>query len=404
MPILKLTAEGIGPFKKLELDFSDGQGQPHLGPHIIAGVNGAGKSTALKTLAWSLGLGTQGFDLDEFKHRLHGDGSRADVLRSDFPRDSSMVTAYFSKGNHQYGRVYPLCCAAYSPATSIRFRDYPDLTKNLKDSSEGALAFERTVDNEKLHSFLLGLFSREAIAKQQDLPNERYALVKHQVISAVEAICSGALSVELEPTYHPVVDYAGHRSNFSQLPDGVRSTLGWLADFMMRLQVHGINQDEGILMIDEIDVHLHPKWQRRILPALQKALPKVQIVVTTHSPFVISSCPGGRVHVLDLNEETGEATARPPIDAPIGQSIAATINGIFGVDSVYDIDTEEKLEQWRTFRNRIRKNPLSLEEAARMDALAATLASRSEELRLIVGSPVALSDDLLEVLTSGYQK
>ena len=108
--------------------------------------------------------------------------------------------------------------------------------------------------------------------------------------------------------------------------------------------------------------------------------------------------------MLDLNEETGEATARPPIDAPIGQSIAATINGIFGVDSVYDIDTEEKLEQWRTFRNRIRKNPLSLEEAARMDALAATLASRSEELRLIVGSPVALSDDLLEVLTSGYQK
>ncbi|MBI4877407.1 MAG: AAA family ATPase, partial [Acidobacteria bacterium] len=57
MPILRLVAEGVGPFEKLDLDLSDGQGNPHLGPHILAGVNGSGKSTVLKTIAWVLDRG-----------------------------------------------------------------------------------------------------------------------------------------------------------------------------------------------------------------------------------------------------------------------------------------------------------------------------------------------------------
>jgi hypothetical protein len=70
MPILRLVAEGVGPFEKLDLDLSDGEGNPHLGPHILAGVNGSGKSTILRAIAWANGpLGPDGA---EWLHLLKG--------------------------------------------------------------------------------------------------------------------------------------------------------------------------------------------------------------------------------------------------------------------------------------------------------------------------------------------
>jgi len=62
MPIVNLVAEGVGPFDRLELDLSDGNGNPHFGPHILAGVKGSGKSTVMRTIGW-LNDGTRGFQL-----------------------------------------------------------------------------------------------------------------------------------------------------------------------------------------------------------------------------------------------------------------------------------------------------------------------------------------------------
>src|ERR1035438_8765545 len=87
MPILRLIAQGVGPFESLDIDFSDGNGKPHLGPHILAGVNGSGKSTVLRTIAWVLDQGKRGFQYDEWEQALKGyDFSRA--LMAMAPRDS----------------------------------------------------------------------------------------------------------------------------------------------------------------------------------------------------------------------------------------------------------------------------------------------------------------------------
>jgi hypothetical protein len=72
MALLGLTAEGLGPFERLDLDFSDGHGEPHLGPHILAGVNGSGKSTVLRAIAWAMDWGHKGFHYDEWQHLLEG--------------------------------------------------------------------------------------------------------------------------------------------------------------------------------------------------------------------------------------------------------------------------------------------------------------------------------------------
>src|ERR1700677_1270408 len=72
MPLVRLIAEGVGPFEKLDLDFSDGSGKPHLGPHILAGVNGSGKSTVLRTIAWLMDPGSFGFQYDDWAQALKG--------------------------------------------------------------------------------------------------------------------------------------------------------------------------------------------------------------------------------------------------------------------------------------------------------------------------------------------
>ena len=60
-----------------------------------------------------------------------------------------------------------------------------------------------------------------------------------------------------------------------------------------------------MLLIDEIENHLHPTWQRRVIPALREYFPNVQIFATTHSPFVVAGLKAGQVHKLFRNDHDG---------------------------------------------------------------------------------------------------
>lgn len=64
-----------------------------------------------------------------------------------------------------------------------------------------------------------------------------------------------------------------------------------------------LQQTPGIVLIDEIDMHLHPKWQWNIVNALKKTFPKVQFIVTTHSPIIVASCKEENLILLNKDEE-----------------------------------------------------------------------------------------------------
>lgn len=80
-----------------------------------------------------------------------------------------------------------------------------------------------------------------------------------------------------------------------ELSDGYRNTLGMIADIAYRMAVLNpqmldkCTETHGVVLIDEIDLHLHPMWQKRIIADLREAFPNVQFIVTSHSPQVISS-------------------------------------------------------------------------------------------------------------------
>jgi len=101
---------------------------------------------------------------------------------------------------------------------------------------------------------------------------------------------------------------------FKNLSDGYRNMLAMVADIAQRcvtlnphLGKNAIRETPGIVLIDEIDLHLHPKWQQRVVADLLKAFPQVQFVATTHSPFIIQSLVAKKGIKL-INLDKPEAT------------------------------------------------------------------------------------------------
>jgi predicted ATP-binding protein involved in virulence len=94
---------------------------------------------------------------------------------------------------------------------------------------------------------------------------------------------------------------------FSQLSSGERTLIALIADLTRRLCLANPNaknplDGNGIVLIDEIDVHLHPKWQQKVVTKLREVFPNIQFVVTTHSPLVVTNLPDENFKVYRLRD------------------------------------------------------------------------------------------------------
>ncbi len=131
-----------------------------------------------------------------------------------------------------------------------------------------------------------------------------------------------------------MVTVQGQELPFHLLSDGYHSMVGMIADIAIRtatlnphLADRAALETPGVVLVDELDLHLHPKWQRRVVEDLMRAFPKIQFVATTHSPFIIQSLPDSpevMLHNLD-NEQAVDFVDR---------SIEDIAEGIQGLDEV----------------------------------------------------------------------
>ena len=158
--------------------------------------------------------------------------------------------------------------------------------------------------------------------------------------------------------------YLGHLSS------GTEGTLLWIRWLVLKM-VHyynfeasrrefdgihfidtgGWHEKPAILLIDEIENHLHPTWQRRVIPALLEHFPGLQIFATTHSPFVVAGLKAGQVHVLK-RDENGVVTASTEQRDVIGWTADEILRGMMGVDEPTDQLTVDRANRLRQLRDK----------------------------------------------------
>ena len=139
-----------------------------------------------------------------------------------------------------------------------------------------------------------------------------------------------------------------HKHPFHELSDGYRNTLSLVADIAYRMALLNpqylddvLKKTNGIILIDEIDLHLHPVWQKNILKTLHRIFPCVQFIVTTHSPSVISSAKKEQLLILN-----GEECYSCQYEV-YGKDVNSVLFEIMGTPARPD-DIEQKLVQFNT--------------------------------------------------------
>ncbi len=136
---------------------------------------------------------------------------------------------------------------------------------------------------------------------------------------------------------------------FGALSDGYRAYLGWISDLLFHLTMAAsqhaqLTQLEGVVMVDEIDLHVHPEWQRKLIPQITKTLPNLQFIFTTHSPLIVGTLERANVWIVEGGSK-GPVVTRPD-EETFGLSADQILRSeLFGLESTRDVEFTKELDR-----------------------------------------------------------
>lgn len=187
---------------------------------------------------------------------------------------------------------------------------------SISRSRSGAYdaALDGKSDFARLSTFIQDLTMAEFVAERRGEPAE--AAINQ--LRAITLACNALLADSgwRDPEWSPItkaisLTHSEHGTlPLSSLSSGIKIAAGLVIDLVSRMARANpslgaedlLRAAPGIVMIDEVELHLHPTWQQRILPGLKEIFPRVQFIVTTHSPQVLSSVEAESIRVLDGTE------------------------------------------------------------------------------------------------------
>jgi len=222
------------------------------------------------------------------------------------------------------------------------YTDYRDVVDKYLDSLRSPLfGYESCMDpGNSAKKLVWWILEERRIELDEGRESSHLRAVYGAILSMMPELESVAVNLSLKDL---VLHYAGDRSvAFSDLSDGYRNVVAMVADLaikMVMLNPHfggdALLKTDGVVLIDELDLHLHPKWQRRVVEDLRRTFPKVQFICTTHSPFVVQSLRSGdELIVLD-----GEA-----IPDVANLSIQEVAEGLMGI---HDSDVSRRYSEMK---------------------------------------------------------
>ena len=127
--------------------------------------------------------------------------------------------------------------------------------------------------------------------------------------------------------------------DFNTMSMGYAAVFDIIGDLIMRMESKKNYNIEGLVLIDEIETHLHVELQKKIMPVLMKLFPNIQFVLTTHSPFILNSTPDSVVYDLETHTLAQDGLTNLPYDG--------IVEGYFNVDSLSQ-DLRKKFSEYKS--------------------------------------------------------
>lgn len=353
MKLKSIKIKNYRCFKDVEIDFDD-----HI--TLVVGKNGAGKTAILDAVAVSIGtflLGIDGgvgrsilkddaryefYDLDgtidsqhQFPVKIEsiGDCRKEENVKwvrslnsengKTTIKDAVELTSIAKKVQQQIMKGYKtLILPLISYYGTGRLYAQKKEKRNIKSLTEfrrqvGYVDCMAAESNEKLMLNWFQTQTLKSLQKQQKTgvlePPILLKTVEKAICRCYERISgskNASISFDLD-TYRLMLEFEtteGDVQKFAmdEMSDGYKNTLSMIGDIAYRMAVLNpmlgeqvLERTPGIVLIDEIDLHLHPQWQQTILSDLQAIFPNIQFIVSSHAPAVINSISREKIRILD---------------------------------------------------------------------------------------------------------
>lgn len=302
--IAGLTLRNIGPFENAAFSFTKDWA-------VILGNNGVGKSTVLRALAFAL-CGAEGVDREGARALLRR-GASSGSIEVHFDTSPNPITLTTEIAVDQGRLAIRANMAALDAGMLVAFgfpavRGIPP-RGGFDPTAEESIPFPRIEDvlplvqggvDERASSLRRWIFNGFVRSQDPALPKasrSRHHRTIDRFFALIDAMTPGfdlRFSRCDTETFEILLATSDGEVPMDYLSQGMNSTMGWAGIVIQRLAEIYADQDDptkqrALLLIDEIDSHLHPEWQMSIVPILKEYFPNAQVIATTHSPLIVGN-------------------------------------------------------------------------------------------------------------------
>lgn len=401
---------------------------------ILLGDNGFGKTTILDAMATIMAPysaqfpGIADYQLSDLDVHINRQGRRAKFLTVEAELSDNgivMRSVRYRKGTQtppkaNYEQMKQMAIAkknailAGEPNVELPLFAYygtgrgqfqvPERRRGFQQAFERWDCYKSAINPETDFKRFFGWFDLMEDQERRDREKLRDFNYKSPVLNAVRRALSEIVTsyrnprIETRPLRFIMdrVDQDGstHELRIEQLSEGYKIVIAMVADLAARMaeanpDMNNPLNSTGIVLIDEVDLHLHPRWQRDILSQLTKVFPNIQFVVSTHSPVIVVGA-AEIAQVINLNKinEDENLIYDHTYISNVGQVL---LSDLFGLNYLYSPEWDEKIEERNSL---LSKQELTEDEKKRL----AELDEEMKGLTAIPNSNAVRSAQLIEKL------